>query len=122
LKGNHRTPDYRGLASVVFTVPALASVGHTEDTARAQGLKFRSRWEDTSSWLSARRVGETASGYKVLVEEGTDHMLGAQLLGPSAAELINIFAVAIRFAVPASQLKRVAFAYPTRASDIPFIL
>jgi glutathione reductase (NADPH) len=122
LEGNHRTPDYRAIASAVFTVPALASVGHTEETARAQGLKFRSRWEDTSSWLSARRVGETASGYKVLVNQENGRVLGAHLLGPHAAEVINLFAVAIRFDIPASELKQVLYAYPTSASDIPFMV
>jgi glutathione reductase (NADPH) len=122
LEGNHRTPDYRAIASAVFTVPSLAAVGHTEETARAQGLKFRSRWEDTSSWLSSRRLGETASGYKVLVDEGSGRILGAHLLGPHAAEVINLFALAIRFDIPASELKNVLYAYPTSASDIPFMV
>ena len=122
LEGNRRTPDYRALASAVFTVPALAAVGHTEETARAQGLRFRSRWEDTSSWLSSRRLGETASGYKVLVDEESGRILGAHLLGPHAAEVINLFALAIRFDIPASELKKVLYAYPTSASDIPFMV
>jgi glutathione reductase (NADPH) len=122
LHGNHRVSDYRGLASAVFTVPALASVGHTEATARAAGLRFQTRWEDTSSWLSARRLGEKASGYKVLVQDETHLVLGAHLLGPGAAEVINVFAVAIRFGIPATELKRVLFAYPTSASDIPFMV
>lgn len=122
LEGNHRTPNYEAIAGAVFTVPPLASVGHTEESARAKGLRFRVRWEDTAQWFNNRRVGETAAGYKVLAEEGTDRILGAHLLGPHAGELINIFAVAIRFGVPAADLKQVLFAYPTSASDIPFML
>jgi glutathione reductase (NADPH) len=122
LEGNRRTPDYRALASAVFTVPALAAVGHTEETARAAGLGFRARWEETSSWLSSRRVGETASGYKVLVDEGSKRILGAHLLGPHAAEVINLFALAIRCDIPAGELKKVLYAYPTSASDIPFMV
>lgn len=122
LGGNHRTPDYEGIASAVFTVPPLAAVGLTEAAARAQGRRMRVRWEDTSSWFSARRVGETASGYKTLVDEETERILGAHLLGPHAAEVINIFAVAIRAGLRAPDLKQVLFAYPTGASDIPFML
>jgi glutathione reductase (NADPH) len=122
LEGNRRTPDYRAIASAVFTVPALASVGHTEASARAQGFKFRARWENTSSWLSSRRLGETASGYKVLVDEQNGQILGAHLLGPHAAEVINLFALAIRFHIPAGELKKVLYAYPTSASDIPFMV
>src|SRR5919201_1855189 len=69
LQGNHRQPNYTGLASVVFTVPALASAGLTEATARAQGLQFRVHREDTSQWFSSLRMGETTSGFKVLIEE-----------------------------------------------------
>jgi glutathione reductase (NADPH) len=122
LEGNRRTPDYRAIASAVFTVPALASVGHTEASARAQGFKFRARWENTSSWLSSRRLGETALGYKVLVDEQNGQILGAHLLGPHAAEVINLFALAIRFHIPAGELKKVLYAYPTSASDIPFMV
>jgi glutathione reductase (NADPH) len=122
LEGNHRQPRYEGLASAVFTVPALAAVGLTEEAARAQGLRFRPRWEDTSSWFSSTRVGETASGYKTLVEEGTGRILGAHLLGPHAEEVINIFAVAIRLGLAAEDLKQTLFAYPTSASDVPFML
>jgi hypothetical protein len=99
LEGNRRTPDYRAIASAVFTVPSLAAVGHTEATARARGLRFRSRWEDTSSWLSSRRLGETASGYKVLVDEGSGRVLGAHLLGPHAAVFSDV-AAPRAFAVP----------------------
>jgi glutathione reductase (NADPH) len=122
LEGNRRTPDYRAIASAVFTVPALASVGHTEASARARGLKFHARWESTSSWLSSRRLGETASGYKVLVDDQNGRILGAHLLGPHAAEVINLFALAIRFDIPAGELKKVLYAYPTSASDIPFMV
>ena len=122
LEGNHRTPNYAGLASVVFTVPALAAVGLTEAAARAQGLQFRCHAEDTSNWFSSRRLGETTSGFKVLIEAGSQRILGAHLLGPHAEEVINIFAVAVRFGLQADELKRMLFAYPTNASDIVHML
>lgn len=122
LEGNRRAVNYEGIASAVFTVPPLASVGLTEEAARAAGLKFRTNWQDTAAWFNTRRVGETASGFKVLIEEGTGRILGAHLLGPSAAEVINLFATAIRLKIPAGDLKEVPFAYPTYGSDIRFML
>ncbi len=47
LKGNARTPDYRGVPSVVFTVPPLAGVGLTEAAARQRQLDVRVKTEDT---------------------------------------------------------------------------
>jgi glutathione reductase (NADPH) len=122
LEGNHRTVNYDGIASAVFTIPPLASAGLTEDAARAAGRKFRVNARDTSDGFHTRRVGETASGFKVLIEEETDHILGAHLLGPHADEVINVFAAAVRLRIPARELKQVLFAYPTSGSDVRFML
>ena len=40
LEGNFHKPDYRGVPSVAFTIPLIASVGLTESQAQAKGLKF----------------------------------------------------------------------------------
>jgi glutathione reductase (NADPH) len=69
LKGNHQRPNYQAIPTVVFSIPPLASVGLNEGDARNQGLKFRLRKEMTSRWYSSRRVGETYSGFKTLIEE-----------------------------------------------------
>lgn len=122
LNGNHQKPNYLGIPTVVFTIPPLASVGLSEDGAREQGLKFRVRKEMTSSWYSSRRTGEMYSGYKTLVEEGTDRILGAHLLGTHAEEVINLFALAIRSGLPASDLKHMVYAYPTHGSNISYMV
>ena len=122
LEGNRRTPNYDGIASAVFSVPPLASAGLTEVAARAAGLRFHTKWQDSSAWFNTRRVGETTSGFKVLIEEQTDRIIGAHLLGPHADEMINVFAVAIRLGIPARDLKQTLFAYPTHGSDIRFML
>ena len=119
LHGNLQKPNYLGIPSVVFTVPQLAAVGLDERRASEQNLKFRVKKEMTSTWYSSRRVGETYSGYKVLVEEGTDRLLGAHILGSEAGEVINLFALAIRSGMRAADLKHMLFAYPTSGSNVP---
>jgi glutathione reductase (NADPH) len=118
LEGNTRTPNYEGIPSVVFTTPSLARVGLDEATARVQGLRFTLHHEDTSGWYSSRRVGLTHTGYKTLVEDGSERILGAHVLGPHAEEIINIFGLAIRKGLSAHDLKDMVYAYPTGASDI----
>ena len=122
LKGNHRTVNYTGIPSVVFTTPPLARAGLTEEAAQAQGLHFVTHHEDTSSWYSSRRVGLPHSGYKTLVEEGTGRVLGAHLFGPHADEVINLFALAIRNGLPANELRHMVYAYPTSGSDVSSML
>jgi glutathione reductase (NADPH) len=122
LKGNHQTTNYFGIPSVVFTIPPLSAVGLSERGAREQNLRFTVKKEMTSTWYSSRRVAETYSGYKVLVEQGTDRILGAHILGSEAGEVINLFAVAIRSGMRASDLKHMMFAYPTSGSNLTRML
>jgi glutathione reductase (NADPH) len=122
LKGNHQKPNYIGVPSVVFTVPPLAAVGLSERGACEQNLKFRVNKEMTSAWYSSRRIAETCSGYKVLLEEGTDRILGAHILGSEAGEVINLFALAIRAGIRATDLKHMLFAYPTSGSNMTRML
>lgn len=122
LKGNHKKQNYLGIPTVVFTIPPLAAVGLGETEARERGLKFQVRKQMTSDWYSSRRLAEKYSGFKVLVEEGTDLILGAHLLGSQAEEVINFFGVAIRSGMRAADLKHMMFAYPTHGSDVPYML
>jgi len=118
LEGNRHTPDYRGVPSVAFTIPPIATVGLAEARARAEGLKVRVRSANTPDWYTARRLNERVYGFKTLVEEGSERILGAHLVGPHADEVINLFGLAIRHGLTTRELKTTVFAYPTGASDI----
>src|SRR5262249_15518495 len=122
LEGNHVTPRYDAIPSVVFTLPPLARVGLREEEARAKGMSFVAHQEDTSTWYSSRRVGESFSGSNVLIDPETGRILGAHLLGPNADETINLFTLAIRAGIRADRLKEVLWAYPTHASDTRHML
>jgi glutathione reductase (NADPH) len=135
LKGNHLKPNYKGVPSVVFTIPPLASVGLQERVAKEQGLHFRTNFQkNTSSWYSSRRIGESYSGFKVLIEEGGEgnttrnyganggRIVGAHLLGTHAEEIINVFVLAIRLGLSTTDIKDAIFSYPTKSSDISYML
>jgi glutathione reductase (NADPH) len=116
------TPDYAGTPSVVFTEPPLAGVGLQEVEARERGIALRVHHEETTDWNSSRRIGGVRSAFKVLIDEATDRIVGAHLLGPHAEEAINVFGLAIRLGVTASDLKRTSWAYPTACSDISYMV
>ena len=122
LEGNRHKPDYAGIPTVVFTIPPLASVGLSIKAARDLNLKFRVNHQLTDSWYSSRRTAETHTGFKVLIEEGTEKILGAHLLGAQAEELVNIFALAIRAGLCAFDLEQAIFAYPSHGSDLSYML
>jgi glutathione reductase (NADPH) len=122
LEGNRHRPDYRGVPSVAFTLPPIATIGLSEAAARQQTPKLRVNSAKVSDWYTARRVGESVYGYKTLVDEESGRVLGAHLVGPHADEVINLFSIAIRRDLTADDLKGTMFAYPTGASDIGYML
>jgi len=122
LEGNRHRPDYRGVPSVAFTLPPIATVGLSEAAARQQTQNLRVNSAKVPDRYTARRVGESVYGYKTLIEDGSGRILGAHLVGPHADEVINLFGLAIRHDLTAADLKSTMFAYPTGASDIADML
>ncbi|MEH6759300.1 MAG: NAD(P)/FAD-dependent oxidoreductase [Parasphingorhabdus sp.] len=122
LKGNHAKPDYKGVPIVVFTIPELARVGMLEEEAKTAGYKLRIATNDTSGWYSNLRVGETCAATKVIIDDETGKILGAHLLGPEYAEIINFFGLAMRLDLTTSELKKMVSAYPSVGSDVGSML
>jgi glutathione reductase (NADPH) len=123
IKGNSMKSNYASLPSAVFTIPPLVSVGMQEKEAKEKGLRVRINHRDTSGWASSRRVGETCAAFKVLIEEDTNRILGAHILGSHAEEIINIFSMAIRLGLTVKDLNDpLLYTYPTNSSDILYML
>lgn len=122
LKGNHQKPNYKGVPSVAFTIPPIATVGLSEAKAKEKGMKVRIQTARTPTWFTARQQAEPVYGYKVLIDDETDLIVGAHLVGPHVDEVINIFALAIRHGLTTENLKTTMFAYPTGASDLGSML
>jgi glutathione reductase (NADPH) len=122
LGGNSSRPDYRGTASVIFTLPTLAGVGLTEKAARAKGIQVRVATDDTTQWFTNRRVREPVGMYKTIIDERADRVIGAHILGGHGEEVINLFAMAIRFEIPVAELKKMLCAYPTGSSNMQYML
>jgi len=122
LQGNQLKPNHQGIPTVVFTIPPLAGVGLLEEDAKKQGLKFKKNYDDTGQWYSSRRTNEKHSAFKVLIEEKTDRILGAHLLGAHVEETINLFGLAVRVGLTAKDLREMIYSYPTHSSDVVHML
>jgi pyruvate/2-oxoglutarate dehydrogenase complex dihydrolipoamide dehydrogenase (E3) component len=59
-----------------------------------------------------------SSLHLVLIEEGSDRILGAHIVGPYTEEQINTSALAIQRGITSQNLKEIIFAYLTGSSDI----
>ena len=122
LKGNNKTANYPVIPSVVYTVPKLSSVGMSEQEAIDSGLKIYVKSQNMTEWFTYKQTNVRAAAFKVIIDQEKDVVLGAHFLGGGADELINLFAMAIRFQIPTLELKQMPFAYPTTASDISYML
>jgi len=122
VEGTKEKADYTAVPACVFTVPAAASVGLTEAEAREKGLDFAAKVNAMGMWRSSQTHAETVSWAKILVEAGSDRVLGAHMIGHAAEEVIHLFAMAMRHGITADRIAGAVYAYPTFASDIKFLV
>jgi glutathione reductase (NADPH) len=122
VEGPKYRPDYASMATSVYTVPSLASVGLTEATAKQKGFAIDVHVSDMLDWFSAKTYAETVAWSKVIVDQATDRILGAHFVGHAGQELVNIFGLAMRFGITATQIRDNIYAYPTFSSDIKHML
>ena len=117
--GNRRTVDYTAIPAVVFTDPPLASAG-IDSRNVTKGHQVISH--DRTDWYSSRQVNEKYAASKVIVDQETDRIAGAHILGHRAEEVINIFSMAIRKGITRQELKEMAWAYPGVCADIRYMI
>lgn len=122
LNSNKARSDYQVMPTVVFTVPKIGTVGLTETQAIEKGYLYEMIKVDMSNWYTYRRTNDSYAMAKVIVDKESDRILGAHIIGSQADELINTFAIAIRFGLPAKELKQMIFAYPSASSDLAYML
>jgi len=122
VNGALHAPDYDVVPAAVYTVPALASVGLTEAQATEKDLSFTVKTNDMVDWRSARTHAETVAYAKILIDDDSEKILGAHIIGHGAEEIIHLFAFAIKHGVTAGEMADTIYAYPTFSSDVKFLV
>lgn len=109
--------NYDLVPAVTFTDPEVASVGLTEEQARAtHGSKVRVYRYPFAGTDRAKVDGLTTGMAKLVCVQrlsGNDRVVGAQIIGPAAGELIHEYILAIRHNMGALDVAQVVHAYPT---------
>ena len=116
-----KQPSYLSTPSVIFTTPTVGKVGYMEQEAKDNGIDFDVINTDLTGWFDSKRLGLKFAKSKVLVEEGTDKIIGAHLIGNHAEDLINIFSLAVDQGLTIKQLKSPIFAFPTTSDDMRYM-
>ena len=116
-KMNRRQINYDQIASAVFSQPPLASIGLTEDGAKANGHEFsvfQSSFRAMKNTMSGR---QEKTVMKLIVDNADDRILGAHMLGPDAPEIIQGIAIAIVAGATKADFDATIGIHPTAAEE-----
>lgn len=109
---------YPAQPSVVFTTPQLASIGITAEEANSKNLDVVIKEEMNLNWFNAKRINERSYGFQTIVDKKSGKILGAHIIASEAAEMINLFAMAMQTQLTYKQVETLIFAYPTWGNDM----
>jgi len=98
---------------VVYTSPEVASVGMGEDAAKAQGLSVNIGKFNLAANGRAIAASATDGYVKIIADAKTDKILGAQILGNNAGEMISEIVTHMEYGGSAEDLGRTIHAHPT---------
>jgi pyruvate/2-oxoglutarate dehydrogenase complex dihydrolipoamide dehydrogenase (E3) component len=115
IEGRSLTTDNRHVPYSVFTDPQLGRVGLTEKEARASGRRLKVG-KIPMAWVArAIERDETAGLMKLVVDAGTDRILGAAILGTEGGELVQLLGTVMLAGAPYTLLKGAVYIHPTLA-------
>jgi len=117
-KGNPTKPDYVNVPSAVFTTPELAVVGMSEEKALGLGHSvdiYKSTFRPLLHTLGGRPVRTLM---KMVVDAGTDKVLGVHIFGDHAAEIIQVAAVALKMGATKGEFDATVALHPTAAEEL----
>ena len=113
MAGNSQAIDYNAVPSCIFTNPEIASVGLNEKAAKNKGINVKARKFLFGAIGKSHVLGETEGFIKLVVDNSSDKILGAQIIGPHATELIAEITPCIQFGITSEKLASVIHAHPT---------
>lgn len=110
--------DYASIPNCIFTSPQIGTVGLTPDKAEEEGIEVRIARFPFAACGKAHAMGETDGFVQLIVRESDDRILGGQIVGPHAADLVHEIALAIRWGLTAEQVSSTIHAHPTLSETI----
>ncbi|MEW6296443.1 MAG: dihydrolipoyl dehydrogenase [Thermodesulfobacteriota bacterium] len=113
LAGQAGHVNYDVIPNVVYTWPEVATVGLSEEAAKASEINYK---VGTFSFLAngrARCMDEAEGIVKVLADAKSDRVLGIHMVGPRASDLIAEAVMAMEFGAAAEDIARTVHAHPT---------
>lgn len=110
--------DYATIPTAVFTTPEIGTVGFSEQEARMQYGSidiYRATFRPMKAILAGR---DERMLMKIVVEAKSDRVVGVHVLGPDAAEIVQMAAIAVRMGATKSDFDRTMALHPSAAEEL----
>lgn len=118
IAGEKTVMNYDIIPNVIYTHPEVASVGKTEEQLKAEGVEYNVGNFPFVAIGRALAANETDGQVKIIAHAKTDRILGAHIVGPSAADLVQQVAIAMEFGSSAEDLGMMVFGHPTLSEAV----
>ena len=115
--GKPSVMSYHAIPTAVFSQPPVGTVGLSEEEARAKGgevVIYKSTFKPMRHTLSGR---DEKTLMKLIVDKTTDVVLGAHMVGPDAAEIIQGIGIAVRMGATKAQFDQTVAVHPSAAEE-----
>ena len=110
--------DYGCIPSAVFSHPPLAGVGLTEGAARNKLGSVKTFTSDFRPMKNVLAGRNERSLYKLVVDEGTDEIVGIHMIGPDTPEILQAAAIAVKARLKKADFDDVVALHPTMAEEL----
>lgn len=105
---------YDMIPSVIYTMPEVASIGETEESAKSKNLSIKIA--KLPMTYSGRYVAEHVKGNgicKLILDQETNCLIGAHMIGGNASEIIWGMAAVMEQQVSVEEIKKIVFPHPS---------
>ena len=113
IKGKETSIEYNHIPNVIYTHPEVAWVGSTEQELKDNGIDFKT---GSFPFLASGRAlasGETSGSVQIVADNNTDEILGIQVFGPSASEILQQGLIAMDNGITSEEFSKSIFSHPT---------
>ena len=113
LAGKKMEVNYDLVPAVIYTHPEIAWVGKTEKQLKKEGIEFKKGNFPFSASGRALAAGDSVGLVKVLANKETDEVIGVQIFGNGAAEILQQGLIGMEFSASSEDFGLTMFSHPT---------
>ncbi|CAM5188964.1 Dihydrolipoyl dehydrogenase OS=Ureibacillus acetophenoni OX=614649 GN=SAMN05877842_101319 PE=3 SV=1 [Ureibacillus acetophenoni] len=113
IAGEKSVVDYLAIPAVCFTDPEMATVGYSEEQAKAEGLEVNAAKFPFAANGRALALNQTEGFVKLVARKEDGLLVGAQIVGAGASDMISEMALAIEGGMTAEDVALTIHPHPT---------